>query len=336
MAPTTTPPPQMFNELQAYVLAEKEQRRSQAAQHKAAEHRHRLMHAAYARAPLEGETAVTFPVRSASCSSCRHECRGLLADRSSAMAAIVLHPWGPLGGSKHDPTVLHLCDLLGRCNLTTLRFDFRCGLGSGHASAADVRAAWAVLRALDSPPDRLLLLGYSYGALVAADAAPSLAAHLSALALVSPPLGAAAPLFLGRSGAVVRRAQALSPSVPLLLVCGADDQFCSERRFVDFAQGCGESSTTWHVARGAGSAHCADGACGHHHRRPVHHFNIYEYLEPRVAPWLLSTFGAHGSSLAELGRSDGIPRAGAQAGASGASIAWSIAAGRQPQEGEVV
>ena len=60
--------------------------------------------------------------------------------QGSPVGVIVCHPWGPLGGSMHDPVVLAACRVFADAGCTTCRFDFRSGLGCGGSSADDVRA----------------------------------------------------------------------------------------------------------------------------------------------------------------------------------------------------
>lgn len=264
----------------------------------------RLYNTSVSSSAAEGEEAMRFAVPAgASCCGCARSCQGFLADRSTSVAAIVCHPWGPLGGSYSDINVVGLVDLLGRVGgLTTLRFNFRTGLGRGQASADDVRGAWAYLQSLDSPPAKLLLVGYSYGAAVCADVAPSLAPSLAGLVLVSPPLGwfGLGCLFCGRN--VTRRAQSGLVATPKLLLVGADDQFCGQATFEAFARGC-RGPTEWHVVRGE----AAEGACAHGERgcctTKAHHFNMFMgYTERHVRPWAEATYGC---PLEELHRSDG-------------------------------
>lgn len=260
----------------------------------------------------EGEVAVRIPVAGGPCRA--RWCDGLLADRSSSVAVLVCHPWGPLGGSMNDLNVVALCDTLGRRGgLTTLRFNFRSGLGRGHAAADDVRAAWDYLRSLDSPPSKLLLVGYSYGACVAADAAPGLVGALAGLVMVAPPIGASLFwLFLGRD--VLSRCQAALYATPKLLLIGSDDQFCSQERFVEFARGC-RGPTTWQVVHGE-PASCGKGGCGEggcHTNSRVDHFSLHRYFDEHLEHFVAATYGCE---LESLGASDGVAIRGGVAGLS--------------------
>jgi alpha/beta superfamily hydrolase len=100
-------------------------------------------------------------------------------------AAIIAHPYGPLGGTLHDGAVQHLAFTLLSHGYIVALFNFRgAGHSKGHttwtgkAETADYAAvaAWvlnfvAALGGCEAPstaPLQLLLAGYSYGALIAA------------------------------------------------------------------------------------------------------------------------------------------------------------------------
>ena len=276
-------------------------------QQKAQERFYRLRSAAVRSGALDGEEPVTFKAAaqtglSIACGGDRVS--GMLADRSTRLAAVFCHPWRPMGGSMHDLNVLHALAIFGAegANITTLRFNFRCGLGRGHTSAADLRGACAFLLSLDEPPDKLLLVGYSYGSLVVADVAPTLPA-CAAFAMIAPPLGFGLPLFAGRHGAIFRAAQ--SSSKPKLCLLGSHDQFCTQQQFARFVDGLHEPATA-KVAKGPLVADgCGHGGCGHEHRQPVDHFTIFSHLEPIVVPWVTDTFGC---PLERLAESSGVPK----------------------------
>jgi hypothetical protein len=125
-----------------------------------------------------------------------------------------------MGGDMHSPPVDWVRRALIGRGAAVLRFNFR-GTGSsggrhggGHAEVEDVAAALRFL-AGHAPHARLALVGYSFGALVAARTA-ALRDDLFALGLIAPPL-------------------ALTPLPPLLAsefaaglctVVGTRDEFC--------------------------------------------------------------------------------------------------------------
>jgi alpha/beta superfamily hydrolase len=139
---------------------------------------------------------------------------GALHEGGDELAAVMLHPHPQYGGDMDNHVVLAVCQTLAELGATTLRFNFR-GAGrsqgthdQGRGEANDARAACAALREL-RPDARLLLAGYSFGAIiatmVAADVQPD------AMALISPPLRMAS-------------APSLDGSVSALLITGGRDQ----------------------------------------------------------------------------------------------------------------
>jgi alpha/beta superfamily hydrolase len=115
---------------------------------------------------------------------------------STRKAAVFAHPYGPLGGSLNDGVVQHLASTLLSHGYIVALFNFRgAGRSKGHttwtgkAEREDYAAvaAWVVNFAaalqLEDAPQRidLLLGGYSYGALIAAQC-PSAPALLATLA----------------------------------------------------------------------------------------------------------------------------------------------------------
>lgn len=115
---------------------------------------------------------------------------GMLHRGKTSLSAVVMHPHPQYGGDMHNPVVTMLCATLADAGATTLRFNFRGTGGSegsyddGRGEARDAVAAAEYVRSLQ-PDAELVLAGYSFGALVAADAAS--AVRPSKLVLVSPP-----------------------------------------------------------------------------------------------------------------------------------------------------
>lgn len=108
--------------------------------------------------------------------------------------AVVCHPHPLYGGDMDNNVVLAICQALVKKSIAALRFNFR-GVGrsegrfdQGVGEQEDVLAALGALRErqeVDSA--RLGLVGYSFGAAVAAAAGPR-AGQVKALALISLPL----------------------------------------------------------------------------------------------------------------------------------------------------
>ena len=233
----------------------------------------------FVRVTVAEEVKVTFAPRSEAGveTTCCGQCSGLLADRSTQLAAVICHPWGPLGGSMTDVTVSEITREFETAGISTLRINFRTGIGRGHSAAEDVRGACALLSSLDVPPRRILLVGYSYGSMVVADVADSIA-MVAAFAIVAPPLGAAGPLFFGRD--VMRSAQ--QSTKPKLALIGNADQFCTERRFTVFARQMSAPAQSYVVSDETSSAFpqqqcCSQVRASSRHSSPLTHAHAHAH-----------------------------------------------------------
>jgi len=120
------------------------------------------------------------------------ELEGMYHAGAGPLSAVVLHPHPQYGGDMENHVVTGICQTLGDAGAATLRFNFRGTGGStgshdgGRGEQDDVRAALAFVRER-APGAKVLLAGYSFGAMVAASVAAE--AGLAGLILVSPPLG---------------------------------------------------------------------------------------------------------------------------------------------------
>jgi alpha/beta superfamily hydrolase len=101
---------------------------------------------------------------------------------SLATAAVVLHPHPGMGGDRHHPLVVELATRLSAAGVTALRLDLLDP--SVPTAAAALEAEVDGLRT-ETAAERVLLVGYSWGAAVAAHAAPD---GLAARVLVAPPV----------------------------------------------------------------------------------------------------------------------------------------------------
>jgi len=162
-----------------------------------------------------------------------------LPPETPAPAVVVCHPHPQYGGDMENNVVVAACDWMIDRGYAALRFNFRGagasegGYDSGVGERDDVRAALAYLgEQPEVDAKRLGLIGYSFGAMVAAEAASG---ALRALALVSPPLAVAdmrvgwgcPALVLGGDSddvAPAHRLQVLGeqPGAELEIVQGAD------------------------------------------------------------------------------------------------------------------
>jgi alpha/beta superfamily hydrolase len=111
---------------------------------------------------------------------------------AAAPGVVVCHPHPLYGGDMHSNVVIAACAALSARGYVALRFNFR-GVGEsegafdqGKGEIEDVRAALAHLTSLQEvDSERIGLAGYSFGAIVSAEAASG---ALRGLALISPPL----------------------------------------------------------------------------------------------------------------------------------------------------
>lgn len=115
-----------------------------------------------------------------------------LPSTTPAPGVVVCHPHPLYGGDMDNNVVVAACQALVARGFAALRFNFR-GVGEsdgafddGRGERDDVGAALAHLASLSEvDAKRIGLIGYSFGAIMAAEVASG---DLRALALVSPPL----------------------------------------------------------------------------------------------------------------------------------------------------
>ena len=142
---------------------------------------------------------------------------GILHQPASAPfpAAAVCHPHPLYGGDMNNYVVVAVCQALAEAGIASLRFNFR-GVGrsegeygDGLGERADAAAALVYLRQLAAvDPDKVGIVGYSFGAAVALAAADE---RVAAVAAISPPsFGQGAP--------------DLAVRCPTLLIAGEQDE----------------------------------------------------------------------------------------------------------------
>ena len=162
-----------------------------------------------------------------------------LPEKTPAGGVVVCHPHPLYGGDMDNNVVVAASHALVERGIAVLRFNFR-GAGKsegehddGNGERDDVRGALEHLRSLpEIDNERVGLIGYSFGAVVAAEVASG---NLRALALISPPLefadiklswGCPALIIAGDIDhlAPVERLEivAEAPGVELFVVSGAD------------------------------------------------------------------------------------------------------------------
>ena len=123
---------------------------------------------------------------------------------TATAAAVVVHPHPAMGGDRHHPLVIAVAEGLAATGIAALRPDLD---NPDIAASATALEQVAADLAAEVGTDRLLLIGYSWGSIVASAAAPE---GLAARVLVAPPVA----MF------------ALStPTVPTLVLVPAHDQY---------------------------------------------------------------------------------------------------------------
>ena len=155
---------------------------------------------------------------------------------TGSLATVVMHPHPQYGGDMDNHVVLSACEELAASGASTLRFNFR-GTGrskgaydDGRGEVADASAALVLMRELH-PEKRTMLVGYSFGAMVAAGVAAR--QDLEALVLVSPPLSMTIEIPVGlRTLIVTGERDTVSPAesarmlasdrIRVVIVPGAD------------------------------------------------------------------------------------------------------------------
>jgi alpha/beta superfamily hydrolase len=147
---------------------------------------------------------------------------------SAAAGLVLCHPHPLYGGDMDNPVIIRAAEVAQSLGVSTLRFNFR-GVGrstgvhdEGGGEQDDCSAALASLRSRLAPTSPLGLLGYSFGARIAAQVGEG-RADLDGLALVAPPL--AMYSFDG-----------LPAGRPLLLVAGSRDPYCPVQELAKLAE----------------------------------------------------------------------------------------------------
>jgi alpha/beta superfamily hydrolase len=137
----------------------------------------------------------------------------------SASGYVVCHPHPLYGGDMDNPVVVRAAEVARAGGSATLRFNFR-GVGrsggvhdSGQGEREDVKAAVTALAARLPSGSRIGIMGYSFGAAMAARAARPDSPE-APLALIAPPLSMYDLGFLQASPGRI------------LLVAGTADSYC--------------------------------------------------------------------------------------------------------------
>jgi alpha/beta superfamily hydrolase len=125
------------------------------------------------------------------------------------LGAVVLHPHPRYGGDRHNIVVQALFDALPAAGVAAVRFDF-----DSDDIAAGAADAVAAIDLLPASGGRVVVVGYSFGALVAGQVIDE---RVSGWVLVAPPLG----MVPGGDAASIG-----SDERPKLVLTPEHDQFC--------------------------------------------------------------------------------------------------------------
>lgn len=141
---------------------------------------------------------------------------------ASRGGVVVAHPHPLYGGDLDNPVVVRATEVCAGLGMATLRFNFR---GVGHSTGThgagivervDIETALDHFRGTPAADAGVGLVGYSFGALVAAQVATG-RPELAGLCLIAPPLKLAAPALPPALAAF---------SGPFWIVAGARDEYC--------------------------------------------------------------------------------------------------------------
>jgi uncharacterized protein len=163
---------------------------------------------------------------------------GLIARPASKAerGAVVCHPHPLYGGAMYNNVVEAALEAMWRLGWATLRFNFR-GVGesegehSGGIGEADdaVAAVWFLADDLALSAQRIVLAGYSFGAMAAMSAMPKLS-DLGGLVLIALPLR-------------MRETNTLQQfNAPVILVAGDRDNYCPPAQLQALHQTLGSSA----------------------------------------------------------------------------------------------
>ena len=152
------------------------------------------------------------------------------SNSSSNVAVIVTHPYGPLGGNLHNNVVVAACLYFSKLGVTTARFNFNGGcFGRGHTQVAQVQDVAEYLCEKQPAASHILLVGYSYGALIAASASAHIPQTLACIS-IAPPFAVQHWLLCFSARYHLEQASCRT-TLPRLFLLGTADNFTSERVF---------------------------------------------------------------------------------------------------------
>ncbi|KAF7316928.1 Peptidase-S15 domain-containing protein [Mycena chlorophos] len=177
--------------------------------------------------------------------------------RDAKKLAVLLHPWSWLGGRMSDPVLRLLAEPLHDAGYHVVRYNSR-GVGNstgwasltGQTEAADLAALIQWARDDVGDVRSVLVVGYSYGALIAS-MQPPLPDIETSYALISYPLSVRGWLTLFRTSSYEDALKRLVQSnSKVLFIFGDQDQFTAVERYRNWRAALGESSVEWVEVKG--------------------------------------------------------------------------------------
>lgn len=190
---------------------------------------------------------------------------GYIANLQSTVAVMVTHPWGPLGGNMYNNVVNTVVLYFQRLGITTFRFNFAgTQFGRGYYQVEQLQFLSQQLlsgalfnhnnnnnsdtnnnttspSSLSPPKERndgttmvlpkyILLIGYSYGSLIASSASATIPQCIGVIS-IAPPLGVAQWLLLFHSNYHLEQSRKRQePYFQRLFLLGSHDNFTSESK----------------------------------------------------------------------------------------------------------
>jgi uncharacterized protein len=206
---------------------------------------------------------------------------GKLADLGSNVAVIITHPWGVLGGNMHNPVVVAAAHFFQtKVQVTTLRFDF-CGSQIGFGTAQVQQLVQLTQDVIEqTAAQQILLVGYSYGALIAASITTRTIPNLIGLVAIAPAFGVAHWLFCFQSDSLLRKGKDNDDSaLPRLFIMGDADNFTDRATFAATIQ-------KYYPSSSSSKSVVLEGGVDHFFRSRKER----EVLNHVIGNWLLETF----------------------------------------------
>lgn len=188
----------------------------------------------------------------------------LVSNMGSDVAVVVTHPWKLVGGSMHNNVVSSVVRFFQSLSVTTLRFNFKASIGRGYSQVEQLRECCSfllqnanIVSSRGSPkhneeannPSTIILIGYSYGALIAGSAMPLIDECIGYCG-ISTPFGVSHWLTLFTDKHHIDNST-LRPKIPRLLIQGSEDKFTSKESFASRIDSFPKESTTGAVLSGA-------------------------------------------------------------------------------------